>query len=211
MKFLDLHTHSILSFGVDTQERMLYHAKNLGVEIGLCDGNSECRKRENPCGIEIFAKNKNELKSGLTKSNGYDYVVVHGGDEHVNRLAASDKRVDILAHPGKGRKDSGVDPFVARQAEKNNVSIEVSISTLTSSIGGSRINAIKNVKRYLMLSRKYGFDIVVTTGAKSRFDLRSGVGASQMLRLLGFDASEVESSMEAVPRGIIEKNFGETL
>jgi ribonuclease P/MRP protein subunit RPP1 len=182
---------------------MLFHAKKLGVELGLCDG----KKCEQLSGIEIKATNKNELKNALANSRDFDYVVVCGGDEHINRLAVSDKRVDILAHPERGRKDSGVDPFVARQAKKNNVAIEINLRNLILAKGNQRVNALKNVARNLMLSRKYGFDIIVTSGAKSRLELRSNDAVSQMLKLLGFEQSEVEAAMVTVPRGILDNKL----
>ncbi len=200
MKFIDLHVHSILSCGVDTRDRMLFHAKKLDVELGLCDG-----IRENGLtGVEIGGKNKNEFKNALAKSGDFDYVVVCGGDEHMNRLAVNDERVDVLAHPERGRKDSGVDPFVAKQAQKNNVAIELNLSKLMIVKGNMRINALKNVERNLMLSRKYGFDIVVTSGARSRLELRSADAVLQMLLLLGFEKAEAEDAMVGVPKGIID-------
>ena len=207
MEFIDLHAHSILSCGVDTQNRMLFNAKKLGVELGLCDG----AKGEYHTGIEIKAKSKSELKNALTKSRDFDYVVIHGGDEHINRLVVSDRRVDILAPPEMGRKDLGVDPFVAKQAKKNGVAIEVNLRNLILTQGNHRINALKNVARNLKLSRKYGFDIIVTSGAKSRFELRSGDGVFQLLKLLGFEEAEAEAAMISVPRGILKNKFGGVL
>jgi ribonuclease P/MRP protein subunit RPP1 len=203
MKFIDLHAHSILSCGVDTQARMLFNAKKLGVELGLCDGvKSECNS-----GIEIRAKNKSELKSSLSNPRNFDYVVINGGDEHINRLATSDNRVDILAHPDAGRKDPGVDSFVAKQAHKNGVAIEFNLRNLILTTGSRRVNALKNVARTLKLSRKYGFDIIVTSGAKSRFELRSGDGVFQLLKLLGFEKSEAEAAMVSVPQKILDNKF----
>lgn len=203
MKFIDLHAHSILSCGVDTQARMLFDAKKLGVELGFCDG----VEGEYHAGIEISAKNKSELKSSLSNSREFDYVVVNGGDEHINRLATSDKRVDILAHPDAGRKDPGIDPFVAKQAHKNGVAIEVNLRNLILATGSRRVNALKNIARTLKLSRKYGFDIIVTSGAKSRLELRGGDGVFQLLRLLGFEEVEAEAAMTLVPRRALENKF----
>lgn len=207
MKFIDLHAHSILSCGVDTQARMLFNAKKLGVEIGLCDG----VEGEYHAGIEISAKNKSELKNALGNSHEFDYVVINGGNEHTNRLATGDKRVDILAHPDAGRKDPGVDSFVAKQAHKNGVAIEVNLRNLILATGSRRANALKNIARTLKLSRKYGFDIIVTSGAKSRLELRSGDGVLQILKLLGFEESEAEAAMISVPRGILKNKFGSIL
>ncbi|MEE8402167.1 MAG: RNase P subunit p30 family protein [Candidatus Hydrothermarchaeaceae archaeon] len=205
MNFIDLHTHSMLSCGVDTQKRMLFHAKMLGVELGLCDGCSASKRGKYLSGIEIRASDKSELKNGLANSSGFDYVIVHGGNEHINRLAASDKRVDVLAHPERGRKDAGVDTFIARQAQKNNVAIELNLRNLIFTRGNHRVNVIKNIKRQLLLSRKYRFDIIVTSGARSRLELRSGDGVSQLLKLLGFDESEAEAGMTTVPKSILER------
>jgi len=182
---------------------MLFNAKRLGVTLGLCDGvEGKCRT-----GIEISAKNKSKLKSSISNSSNFDYVVINGGDEHINRLATSDKRVDILAHPDAGRKDPGVDSFVAEQAHKNGVAIEVNLRNLVLTKGNRRVNALKNVARTLKLSRKYGFDIIVTSGAKSRLELRSGDGVFQLLKLLGFEEVEAEAAMVFVPQRILDNNF----
>lgn len=203
MKFTDLHAHSIISCGVDTQSRMISHAKSLGVELGLCDN----EKSEHLSGFEIKASSKSELKNSIGRGRDFDYVVVCGGDEHMNRLAVGDERVDILAHPEQGRKDSGIDPFVAKQASENGVAIEVNLRKLILTGANHRVNALKNVERNLMLSRKYGFDIIVTSGAKSRLELRSSDGVLQILKLLGFEESEAKAAMVGVPKGILKKKL----
>jgi ribonuclease P/MRP protein subunit RPP1 len=184
---------------VDSPSRLLHQAEELGIEIGICDGKAyEC-----PSGVEIEAKSKQELRKSLEKFEGLDYIIVHGGEEKVNRLAVSDSRVDILAHPSLKRRDFGVDPFVARQASKNGIAIEVNLSDLISSRRSARVYAIKNIKRNLMLSRKYGFDILATTGGRSRFELRSADVVSEILALLGFNEDETLRAMEEVPERII--------
>jgi ribonuclease P/MRP protein subunit RPP1 len=179
---------------------MSFHAKILGIELGFCDN----KKGEHLSGYEIEARNKSEFKNSFSRTQNFDYVVVCGGDEHINRVAVSDGRVDILAHPERGRKDSGIDSFVAKQAAINGVAIEMNLQSLLLGGGNGRINALKNVERTLMLSRKYGFDIIVTSGAMSRLELRSSDAVSNILKLLGFSESESEAAMVNVPKGILE-------
>jgi ribonuclease P/MRP protein subunit RPP1 len=178
---------------------MLYHARELGVTIGICDGLSySC-----PSGVEIEANGKRDLMRKLKKFEDVGYIVVHGGKEAVNRAAVSDSRVDILAHPDRGRKDSGVDSFIGRKAAENGVAVEVNLSSLISAKWNSRAYVLRNIKRNLMLSRKYGFDLVVSTGAKSRLELREADVVAEILRAIGFTDEEIYRAMEEVPREIV--------
>jgi ribonuclease P/MRP protein subunit RPP1 len=194
VKFIDLHVHSVFSHGVDTPSRLLVEAKKLRIGIGLCDG----RAYEHLSGIEINFRNKKELRNAIKKFENLDYIIVHGGLEKTNRLAVSDSRIDILAHPDQGRRDSGIDAFIARKASENDVAIEVNLSRLFSSRRIYRVYALMNIKRNLFLSRKYGFDIVVTSGARSRYELRKADVVCEILKSIGFENQEISRAMKKV-------------
>jgi len=202
MKFIDLHVHSNLSLGRDSPAEMLEHAKKLGIEIGLCNG----KRGEYISGVEIRA-GLEDFKNSLSKAS-LDYTIVHGGDYDINRLAASSSRVDILAHPDLGRKDSGLDAVLARKAAENSVAIEVNLGSIIKSGGSSRAHALKNIRRNLMLSRKYKFDLVAASGAKSRLELRSADGVSELLKLIGFTEEEALSAMRKIPEKILNRRRG---
>ncbi|MBI5253980.1 MAG: hypothetical protein HY930_06275 [Euryarchaeota archaeon] len=133
------------------------------------------------------------------------YVIVHGGDYDINRLAVSSSRVDILAHPDLGRKDSGIDAVLARKAAENNVAIEVNLGSIIRSRGVSRVNALKNIRRNLMLSRKYKFELVAASGAKSRLELRDANGVFELLRVIGFSEEEALSAVHGVAYKILNR------
>ena len=197
MKFLDLHVHSSLSTGRDTPEKMLEQSRTLGSEIGLCDG----VKGDCPSGTEIHAERKKGLKAKLGET--LEYTLIHGGDYNINRLAVADKRVDILSHPDLGRRDSGVDSIIAKTAGENKVAIEVNLGRVINSWGLNRVYVIRNIRRNLMLSRKYGMPLVATTGAKSFIELRGGEGVHHLLRLMGFEEEEAINAMYEVPIKIL--------
>ncbi len=201
MKFIDLHVHSSLSSGRDTPEEMLEHAKKLGIEIGLCDG----KRGEYISGSEIHAGSKGDFQKALSKAANLDYVIVHGGDYDINRLAVSDKKVDVLAHPELGRKDSGIDAVLARKAAENKVAVEVNLGSIVRSRGGSRVHALKNIRRNLMLSRKYKFDLIAASGAKSRQELRDASGVFELLKLIGFTEEEAVRAIEENPDKILNR------
>lgn len=203
MRFLDLHTHSLASVGVDTPARMYHQAERLGIEIGICDG----QRYEGPSGVEVYPKGKRDLKRALDRWKGRaDYIVVHGGREEVNRGAACDDRVDILAHPDLERKDSGIDAFTARKAAENGVAIEISLGRIIGTRGNHRVHALRNLRRNVMLARKYGAPLLVASGARSRYDLREARGVSELLRLVGLTEDEVQEAMGATPSRILERN-----
>jgi RNase P/RNase MRP subunit p30 len=198
MRFIDLHVHSNLSTGVDPPEKMLEHAKALKVELGLCDG----IRGSYPSGTEILPKGKRDLNFKLRER--LDYVVVCGGDYRVNRLAVANPGVDILAHPDLGRRDSGVDAVVARAAGENKVAIEVNLGRIINSSGSARVHVLKNIRRSLMLARKYGFPLIASSGAESFLELRGAEGVYHLLRLLGFEEEEAINAMVTVPEQILK-------
>ncbi|MFQ6136170.1 MAG: RNase P subunit p30 family protein [Candidatus Hydrothermarchaeales archaeon] len=203
MKFIDLHVHSIFSSGVDTPSRLLHFAQQLGIDIGLCDGVGGY----DTIGVELHPKNKRDLKRLLAKyREKVDYIIVHGGDEKINSAAVRDERIDILAHPNLGRRGNGINRALAREAEMNNVAIEANLEEVIGSRKVDRLNIIRNIKTNLMLSRKYDFDLVVASGAKCRYGLRSTRQVLELLKLLGFDEAEAEDATYRVPMKILAEN-----
>ncbi len=202
MKFIDLHVHSLYSSGVDTPSRLHHHAKELKIQIGICDG----IRHRGFSGTEIHASTKKDLIQKLKNVNrgDLDYCIVHGGDYKINRLAAGDGRVDIIAHPDILKNGSGIDAVIAKMAAENGVAIEINLGNIIASRGTYRVNMIKNIKTNLMLKRKYGFDLVATTGAKTRYDLRAGDGVYELLKELGLTDDEIRDAMAEVPAKILK-------
>ncbi|MEE8168262.1 MAG: RNase P subunit p30 family protein [Candidatus Hydrothermarchaeales archaeon] len=204
MEFIDLHVHSVVSSGVDTPSRLAYHADKLGIKIGLCDGQDLAKRGGIALGAEISAGNKGSFKDSIKALRGFDYLVVRGGSDMANRLAVSDSRIDILAHPELGRRDSGLDSFIARKAKENSVAVEVNLGALITSKRGQRVRLLKNIKKNLMLSRKYGFELIACTGAKSRYDLREADCVFELLKLVGAEEEEAMKAMVETPKKILE-------
>lgn len=198
MRFIDLHVHSNLSTGLDPPEKMLEHAKALKVELGLCDG----VRGSYPSGVEIHPSGKRDLNVKLREK--LDYAVVYGGDYKMNRLAVMNPWVDILAHPDLDRRDPGIDTVIARAAGENRVAIEVNLGRIINSWGARRAYILKNLRRTLMLARKYGSPLIASSSAESWLELRGGDGVYHLLRLLGFEEEEAGEAMVTVPEQILK-------
>ncbi len=195
--FIDLHVHSINSKGVDTPTRLLYHADQLGIKIGLCDGIKYDIGVFS--GIEIFAKDKKELKIKLKEArNKFDYIIANVDGIELRR-AAVENCADILAH-------GEVDTYIARKAREKNVALEINLSKLINADPQKRISILRHIKTVLMLSNKYKFDLIVTSGAHNRYDLRAFREVYELLKAIGFSEEKALHAMYSVPLKIVERN-----
>ncbi len=199
--YFDLRVHSVNSKGVDSPARLRKEARDLGVEVVLCDGVRYC---DYPSGVEIKADTKRELKKKISRARDFDIIVVHGGKIEINRAAVQDKRVALLAHPWLGRRDSGVDAVVAREAAKNGVAIELSFRHLLTQ--EHRIRLLSSIRRIFKLREKYRFRVVVTSGARSRYELRSKYEIRALLHLLGLKEEEIADIL-STPQKIVEERI----
>ncbi len=200
--FIDLRVHSINSKGVDSPSRLKKEARDLGIEVALCDG---IKYDDFISGIELSARNKRELRREIISSKKFDIIVVHGGRAEINRSAVSDSRVDILAHPWLGRRDSGVDAVVAREAADNGVAIELCLSYLL--IQHQRLKILSSLRRIKKLKDKYNFDILVTSGAKSKYDMRNKYEIASILYLLGLGEEDIKEYINLPEKLIREKGI----
>lgn len=200
--FIDLRVHSINSKGVDSPSRLKKEARDLGIEVALCDG---IKYDDFISGIELTARNKRELIREIISSKKFDIIIVHGGRAEINRSAVSDSRVDILAHPWLGRRDSGVDAVVAREAADNGVAIELCISYLL--IQHQRLKIFSSLRRIKKLKDKYNFEILVTSGAKCKYDLRNKYEIASILYLLGLEEEDIKESINLPEKLIREKGI----
>ena len=129
-----------------------------------------------------------------------DKFVVISGNDKVNRLAVSSKKVDILLDPHLGRRmdfmhqrNSGLNQVLCKLAKENNVAIGFGFSNILHSKdyrGVGRI--IQNIK----LCRKYKIKMVVGNFAVRKEDFRKLDDVYSMFKVLGMTGKELKESSE---------------
>lgn len=135
----------------------------------------------------LEAEDWGELKQKIRNSRDEaDVLVFEGGDEELNRKAASDPRLDVLLHPEKDRKDSGIDHVLAEKAAENRVAIGFDLSILPES-SKQRSHVLAHWRRNLKLVEKYGTPYILTTGAQDRYDLRAPRDLAALIDSLGHE------------------------
>ncbi|MCD6381971.1 MAG: hypothetical protein J7L43_03270 [Candidatus Aenigmarchaeota archaeon] len=153
----------------------------------------------------IVVNSKDELKKELSESRtNYEILIVSGGTYEINRAACEDSRVDILAHPEKGRKDSGLDHICMKAAEENDVAIEINFSEILNS--GHRSRTMAFIRNNIMLAEKYNTKIIITSGAKSIWNLRAPRDLASIGFLLGMELGKSIQSVSTIPEDIIRIN-----
>ena len=208
-KYYDLHVHSLPECA-DSPSRLKLVAKRYGY-AGIAITNhsdywNEATDDDIINGIEIVANGSTELREKVEKFRSrVDILLVHGGDPKINRAAVENACVDILAHPEVGRAD-GFNHVLAKSAADNDVAIEFNLDAFIRLRECARVRALSDFRRNLKLARKFGVSAILTSNAKSHYDMRA---PREMIALAGlFDMTEEEAiqALSTVPVRIIEQN-----
>ncbi len=158
------------------------------------------------CGLEtvfLEAGDWGELKRkiGETREDA-DVLVFLGGNEELNRKAVGDTRVDVLLHPEKGRKDSGINHVISKDAAENQVAIGFDLQQLMNG-QKKRTHVLGHWRRNLKLCEKYDVPYVLTSGAREKLELRAPRDLASIIDSLGSNGKKAVSDF---PAKILERN-----
>jgi ribonuclease P/MRP protein subunit RPP1 len=221
MKFYDLFIQSNLSGGESSLEQLIEFAKKLGYSgIAICDNYqgleklnelknkiSEIKDIEVYSGVNIIAKDVNEMKEIVSKvRENVHVVIVSGGDYSINRAACDDSRIDILMHPELGRPDSGLDEPSLEAATHNNVAIGISFREILYNFRKPRAYILNHISRNLMLCEHFRTPTVICSCAQSTWGMRNPREFVSLLNVLGLDIGKAFASVTSIPQAIVEEN-----
>ncbi|HLD83955.1 MAG TPA: RNase P subunit p30 family protein [archaeon] len=209
MDYYDLHTYSSLTVGENTTDEMIAMARKLGLRgIGV-EGLREKPATELDmvsCYI-IYAKNPQQLMEDARKyRDSYEVLMVSGGDYEVNRAACENPMIDVLCHPGKGRKDSGLDHVCVKAAMENNVAIEINFREILENYRKRRVRILEGIKRNVMMCRKFGAPVVTFSGAVTKWGMRAGRELAAVASMAGMELPDAIASASTVPEQIVMNN-----
>lgn len=145
-------------------------------------------------GVEVRAEDPSRASGFVGNHRDHRTVVaVHGGSVEMNRFAVEQPAVDVLAHPMA--EDGDVNHVIAKTAAENGVHIEWSLREVLRSDGGTRVEAIRGLRKLRELIEQYDVPYVVSADASSHLQLR----APRELRALG---DVLECSPEWIEAGL---------
>lgn len=124
--------------------------------------------------LEIKSSNINDIRKSVNKfRNRSSCISVVGGDLKVNRATLENIKIDVLSRPYLRRYDCGLNHVLAKEAEKNNVAVELCFKDVLKSYLSYRSKILSNFKDIYTLYRKFDFPLVLSSRAESVFDIRT--------------------------------------
>ncbi|MCK4938625.1 MAG: ribonuclease P protein component 3 [Methanosarcinales archaeon] len=216
-RFYDINIHSLPDCA-DSPSRLVLEAKDMGYS-GICltsfNKNNTLHKHDIPLparsdfeiytGIEIQVEKVAKLTKEVSRLRGkVDIITIGGGNEDINRAAVENGKVDILSHPTAHGKP--LNHVLAKAAADNGVAVDFNMDALIIQKGGSRIKALAAMRQNLVLARKYGVPMVITSNARSHYDLRSPREMMALAMFFGMTQDEALHALSVVPQGIIRRN-----
>ena len=158
-------------------------------------------------GVEIIAKNGNDLKKKISSfRKKVDVLMVQGGQVKINRAACEDPRIDIISQPYKKRRDCGLNHVLSKEAAKNEVAVEINLSSILQSHYSHRSNIFTYFRDILKLHRKFNFPLIITSGATSIYDLRKSRDIIRLTQCFGMNKLESIHAMSSVPTTILNRS-----
>jgi len=136
-----------------------------------------------PAGVDVALGIELKDMKRVEKSRKKELVVVTTGDLETSRKAVENPMVDILFC-------REMNYIMAKLAKKNNVSVGFNFSQLLHSFGARRSDVLGSYLKQARLVRKYKTPFVLTSGAKSKWDLRSPSDLISFGRVLGLENPE---------------------
>ncbi|HEX7515086.1 MAG TPA: RNase P subunit p30 family protein [archaeon] len=206
--YIDIGVHAFPE-GADTLKRFNLVAYGLGFSQIVVTAHSphwsQFPDSGLPLGVEIVAATVRDLRKKIAFFRDITTILsVHGGDERINRAACKDDRVDILMHPERG-KYSGINQVTAKFAEKNEVALGMSLDYFWNTEELERSRLIAFQRRNVVLCRKFGVQIIITSDAYSHFDLRTPRQLKALASLLLLTDWEAEIALSKAPLSIMKR------
>jgi len=128
-----------------------------------------------------------------------DVVFVNAGDISFNRAAVSVKEVQVLRNIHTTRKNA-FDHVAARSAAERGVAVDISMVPLIQYRGTKRQRALQRYEDILLLHRRYGFPLTISSGACSILEQRSVREIRGLCALFGMTGAEVSEALASVGR-----------
>lgn len=207
---------------IGASKKIIHEAERLGfagvsITYDFDDYNSEISQEYDEIKLEsnilirkclkLSCKNQEELKKKVQKSRKKaDIIMVRGGDNRINRAACEERNVDILSQPYRNRRDSGMNHVLARLASENDVAIEINLSSFLKTSLRYRHRIISQFRHIMDLKRKYGFSVIITSGARSEYDLRNPLDIFALSNCFGMTKNESFEALSTIPQHLIDKN-----
>jgi len=186
--------------GDSSVRRMALEAHNLGFDSLIAVDTPACEYAgvNVASGVVIRDVPAQEVASRVKRSKETGAIVsVQAGDNGRNRTVLGIRGVHILR--GIHRTDRySFDHVTAKMAADNGVAIDISLAPVIKERGVVRQRALERYHDVILLYRKFGFPLVISTHARSVLEMRSVREFSALASVIGLDIPDMERALSNV-------------
>ncbi len=189
-------------FPQNNEEEFIKLAEELGYS-GICFvyALNTFKKIKAEAKLKIFTAIIADEKSTSRAKSVSDLVIVKSTDSDRNLLESG--RFDIIfGLETVAKKDyihhraSGLNQVHCELLQKNSISVGISFNTILRSEGMLRSQILGRIMQNIMFARKYKFNVVMSSFAKSPFEMRSPHDLEAFLVALGMHPAEAKQALE---------------
>ncbi|MEA1992770.1 MAG: RNase P subunit p30 family protein [Euryarchaeota archaeon] len=149
--------------------------------------------------VEICVTKRSELRKLLRKLKKQKLIFARGGDINLNRGVVREKRVGVLSRPYP------IDDITAREAADNRIAFEINTEDIVKTRGYKRAMLVKKLKNTVRIAKLCHAPIVITSGSKDEYSIKSPRTLVAFGKILGLEYHEVKSAIYNVPKMILRK------
>jgi ribonuclease P/MRP protein subunit RPP1 len=155
-------------------------------------------------GLEIRADNPSQASGHVGNFRPKTTMLLfHGETAELNRFAVEEERIDVLAHPMRGRGD--FNHVLAKAAAEHGVRVEFNLSRILRADGGPRVQAIQDLRKLRELVVQYDAPFVVSGDPTSHLHLRGPRELKAVGEVIGFSPEQIEDGLREWGR-LAERN-----
>ncbi|TXT56954.1 MAG: putative Ribonuclease P protein component 3 [Candidatus Thorarchaeota archaeon] len=155
--------------------------------------------------IQLSGTKLGKLKSVIA-SQRYQATIIAltVGSLAISNWAAGDSRVDLLTLPESGKYK--LKKSTARLASNTGTALEVIIAPLLKTKGLSRSLILKGYRTSVKTALAAKMDVVISSGAKTPYQMRSPKALSHIGYILGLNQQQADRAIFDIPERIVRYN-----
>jgi len=179
-----------------TPRREMNKIKKVASEIGL----------DFATRVDVRAGSREELLSALRRlRRKFELIGVFCSSKRVARVAARDRRVDLLLFPLDPRRRF-FDRAEAELASNSNCALEVELMPLFEMDRWRRVEVLARLREEVAIAREYGVPLVISSGARRPILMRRPRELAHLAIVLGLSLEGALDALSKNPVSLVERN-----
>lgn len=157
--------------------------------------------------VNLSPENARDLLRLLSKVRWkFEIVAVKCSTKGIALQAAKDRRTDLLLFSPEDPRRHFFGESEAKLASEKSAALEINMSPLLYLSGQPRINLLRVLRREVLIARKYGVPIVISSGASKPSILRRPEDYMYLAYLIDLDPKSAKQALSDNPISIVERN-----